>query len=88
MKNFFSSFFGFTSVPWWVKITTADPNCIYYFGPFDGEKDASQARPGYIEDLQKEGAQQIETCLQNIAEPKELTIELETQRPPSVMMTA
>ena len=86
MKNFFSSLFGLFSTPWWVKITTADPHCIYYFGPFDSEEEAEQAKPGYIEDLQAEGAQRIQTSLQHIAEPEELTIEMETPLPSSVMM--
>jgi len=75
MKNFFSSLFNFFSTPWWVKITTAEPNCIYYFGPFNDESEAEQAKFGYIEDLQNEGAQQIKTTLQQSAEPEELTIE-------------
>ncbi|EDX86730.1 conserved domain protein [Synechococcus sp. PCC 7335] len=77
MKNFFSGLFSFFSNPWWVKITTAEPNCVYYFGPFDDEAQATQAKPGYIEDLQKEGALQIQTSLHNIPEPAELTIEPE-----------
>ena len=76
MKNFFSNLFGFLSTPWWVKITTAEPNCIYYFGPFDSELEAVEAKPGFIEDLQQEGAENIETSLQRSAEPEELTIEL------------
>ncbi len=74
------------STPWWVKITTADPHCIYYFGPFDSEAKAVQAKPGYVEDLQKEGAQQIQTILQHSSEPEELTIEMERPIQSSVMM--
>ena len=88
MKNFFSNLFGFGSTPWWVRITTAEPNCIYYFGPFDSEADATRARPGYIEDLQNEGAQQIETSLKNIQAPTELTVEVSSKLPSSMMMTA
>jgi hypothetical protein len=88
MKNFFSSLFGFFSASWWIKITTAEPNCIYYFGPFDTEAEANSAKPGYIEDLQQEGAQQIETSLQQSAEPEELTIESEASRQASVMVSA
>ena len=76
MKNFFNSIFGFFSNSWWVKITTAEPNCIYYFGPFSSEAEALQARPGYIEDLEEEGAERIHTSLQKSAEPEELTIDL------------
>lgn len=41
---------------WWVKITTAIPHCIYYFGSFDSQADALQAQYGYIEDLIEEKA--------------------------------
>lgn len=87
MKNFFSSLLGLFSTPWWVKITTADPHCIYYFGPFDSEEEATQAKPGYVEDLQAEGAQQIRTSFEHISEPEELTIELEAPLQSSVMMS-
>ena len=86
MKNFFSSLFSFLSKPWWVKITTEQPNCIYYFGPFADEAEATQAKPGFIEDLQQEGALKIETSLHNIPEPSELTIEIEDAIPTASMM--
>ena len=86
MKNFFSGLFGFFSTHWWVKITTSEPNCDYYFGPFEDEIEATQAEPGFVEDLQQEGALQIQTTLQNTQEPKELTIEFDnTIQPPAVM---
>jgi len=89
MKNFFSGLFNFFSTtPWWVKVTTADPNCIYYFGPFDSELEAAQAKPGYVEDLQQEGALQIQTSLHNMPEPQDLTIEIATPLQPAAMMTA
>jgi len=89
MKNFFSGLFSFFSTPpWWVKVTTADPNCIYYFGPFDSELEAAQAKPGFVEDLQQEGALQIQTSLHNIPEPQELTIEIATPLQSAAMMTA
>jgi len=85
MKNFFSNLFSFFSASWWVKITTAEPNCVYYFGPFDSEREALQAKPGYIEDLEQEGAQRIRTSLQQSAEPEKLTIELGATAPASMM---
>ena len=78
MKNFLSGLFGFMSNSWWVKITTAEPNCIYYFGPFDEQSEAVEAKPGYIEDLEQEGAVNIQTSLQKSPEPQELTIEIES----------
>ncbi len=41
---------------WWVKITTTTPYCIYYFGPFDSQAEATIAQDGYIEDLMTENA--------------------------------
>ena len=76
MKNFFSGLFGFFSTPWWIKVTTAEPNCIYYFGPYDSQSEAMGAKPGFIEDLEQEGAVQIEASFQRSPEPDELTIEL------------
>lgn len=76
MKNFFSGLFGFLSTPWWIKVTTAEPNCIYYFGPYDSQSEAIDAKSGFIEDLEQEGAVRIETSLQRSPEPDELTIEM------------
>lgn len=57
---------------WWVKIITARPLCIYYFGPFESKNNAVLAQPSYIKDLAKEGATeiniQIKWCM-----PKNLT---------------
>jgi hypothetical protein len=87
MKNIFSGLFSFFSTPWWVKITTVEPKCIYYFGPFDSEAEAERAKPGYIEDLEQEGAQQITSILQQCAEPDLLTIESEESLRSSMMMS-
>ncbi len=85
MKNFFSGLLNFFSNPWWVKVTTAEPNCVYYFGPFDNEAEAVQAEHGFVEDLQGEGALQIQTSLQNIPAPKELTIEIDKALQPAMV---
>jgi Domain of unknown function (DUF1816) len=58
---------------WWVEVTTQQPKCTYYFGPFPTAGDAEQARPGYIEDLQQEGAQEIISEVKR-CKPKHLTI--------------
>ena len=87
MKNFFSGLFSIFSNSWWVKITTSEPNCVYYFGPFDDELEATQAKPGFIEDLEQEGALQIQTSLQNTPEPRELTIELDASAQPAAMVS-
>lgn len=45
--------------PWWVKISTSQPKCVYYFGSFDNRLEAVKALPGYIEDLEEEQAKGI-----------------------------
>ncbi|MBE9079134.1 DUF1816 domain-containing protein [Romeria aff. gracilis LEGE 07310] len=67
---------GFSSKDWWVKLTTVSPDCIYYFGPFETEAEAMQAKPGYIEDLEAEGTQEILTAVLHCKQPDQLTIEL------------
>ena len=58
-KGVVSGFIGAMIYDWWVEVTTTEPDCIYYFGPFDLEKEAEAARPGYLEDLTGEGARGI-----------------------------
>jgi hypothetical protein len=48
------------SIDWWVEIKTTNPNCIYYFGPFQCKDEAKAYYPGYIEDLVAEGAENFE----------------------------
>jgi Domain of unknown function (DUF1816) len=62
-----------TITDWWTKITTMDPKCIYYFGPFSSYDEARVAYPGYIEDLSHEGAKGIIVVIQR-CEPDALTI--------------
>ena len=88
MKNFFSGLFDFFSTPWWIKITTAEPNCIYYFGPFESEEEAIAYQPGFIEDLQQENAQQIAASIQRSQAPTQLTVEFESAKPSAKMMAA
>ncbi|MEO1673227.1 MAG: DUF1816 domain-containing protein, partial [Cyanobacteria bacterium J06631_2] len=33
--------------PWWVKIATNEPKCVYYFGSFVSKENAIDALPGY-----------------------------------------
>ena len=46
-------------LPWWVKIATSEPKCVYYFGSFNSKEDAIDALPGYVEDLEQEQAKGI-----------------------------
>ncbi|MEG4576595.1 DUF1816 domain-containing protein [Microcoleus sp. N3A4] len=58
---------------WWVEIVTDFPRCTYYFGPFDSDKEASTNTPGYIEDLENEGARNISIRIKQ-CQPAELTL--------------
>ena len=60
------------SSPWWLKIDTQTPCCTYYFGPFDHAKEAQQTQPGFVEDLNKEGATDI-MVLVSQCDPQNLT---------------
>ncbi len=58
---------------YWVKIETAQPSCIYYFGPFLTVVEAKNAQAGYIEDLMNEGSMGIEVAIKR-CKPSELTV--------------
>lgn len=58
---------------WWAKIITIAPRCIYYFGPFSTRKEAENYYPGYVEDLNDEGAIGIVIIIERSV-PKILTI--------------
>jgi Domain of unknown function (DUF1816) len=64
---------NFLGQAWWVEILTTQPQCTYYFGPFANIKEASLATPGYVEDLESESAQNIQTYLKR-CKPSILTI--------------
>ena len=57
----------------WVEITTANPKCTYYFGPFMNISEAETAQVGYIEDLQQEGSESISVRVKR-CQPAEHTI--------------
>lgn len=58
---------------WWVIIRTEIPKCLYYFGPFETQKEAQLSQSGYLEDLLAEKALGITVEIQQ-ARPKTLTI--------------
>lgn len=64
---------NFLGQAWWIKILTTQPHCTYYFGPFANIREATIAMPGYIEDLESELAQDIQTYVKR-AKPSVLTI--------------
>lgn len=61
---------------WWVEITTKQPRCLYYFGPFDSPEEAQIHQGGYVEDLQEEGAQEITIKIKQ-CQPQILTQDLD-----------
>lgn len=56
MEELILSILEFFGKAWWVEIKTESPKCTYYFGPFVRKREAEQAKPGYVEDLQGEEA--------------------------------
>jgi hypothetical protein len=58
---------------WWVEVVTRQPYCTYYFGPFQSLQEAKLVQPGYIEDLEQEGAKEIVSQIKWCS-PKELTL--------------
>lgn len=57
----------------WAEIITDYPRCTYYFGPFISKQEAETAKDGYIEDLEREGAQGISVIIKR-CKPYDLTI--------------
>ena len=61
-------------LPYWLKISTEVPQCIYYFGPFYRASEAKASQAGYVEDLMAENATGISVKLLRRSQPEELTI--------------
>lgn len=82
MKEVLTSFLNGLGLACWVEIVTEKPRCTYYFGPFVSSQEAEAAKPGYIEDLEQEGAQGIRVSIKR-CKPTILTIadDLEVQVP-------
>lgn len=63
------------AIPFWLKISTKVPKCVYYFGPFDSIHEAKASQGGYIEDLMEEKAVGIHVELeQRYVQSDELTV--------------
>ncbi len=74
LKTVASSIIGKkNSFPYWIEVTTKQPYCIYYFGPFDSYGEAKRLQGGYIEDLIEEKASGISVKIQRCL-PTNLTI--------------
>jgi Domain of unknown function (DUF1816) len=73
VKSVLAGFWQGVATQWWLEITTTRPRCTYYFGPFNVLSEAETACPGYIQDLQSEGAQGIVTIVKR-CNPKQITV--------------
>ena len=76
LSEIWTSCLDFWGQAWWVKVSTTQPRCTYYFGPFADRQQAHLAISGYVEDLESESAQVIQTQIEQ-CKPKRLTIEFE-----------
>ena len=73
MKEVMIKILHILGLAFWVEVVTDTPRCTYYFGPFLSEKEATDAKDGYIEDLESEGAQGITVKVKR-CKPSNLTI--------------
>jgi Domain of unknown function (DUF1816) len=64
---------NFLGQAWWIEIKTVRPKCTYFFGPFIDKNDANLSLAGYVEDLESESAQGIQTYVKR-CNPAVLTI--------------
>ena len=71
--KFGSVFLRVLGLAWWVEVVTSVPACTYYFGPFASAQEAKSAKPGYILDLEAEGAQGVQVAIKR-CKPSRLTI--------------
>lgn len=73
IQDVWTDILNFLGQAWWVEILTTQPQCTYYFGPFASINEANVAIPGYVEDLESELAQNIQTYIKR-CKPSILTI--------------
>lgn len=73
MKELWLRFLSLLGMAHWVEIHTNRPRCTYYFGPFARRQSAQEAQIGYLEDLNGEGAQDIQVTVKK-CRPSDLTI--------------
>ncbi|MEM8804948.1 MAG: DUF1816 domain-containing protein [Cyanobacteria bacterium P01_G01_bin.38] len=75
MKRLIHQLINLYQKSWWLEISTDAPRCEYYFGPFSSESEATQAQPGYMEDLEQEGSELLRATVVRRQTPANLTIE-------------
>ncbi|MFM7423958.1 MAG: DUF1816 domain-containing protein [Elainella sp.] len=73
MNDFWLDTLEFLGLAWWVEITTESPSCVYYFGPYGSSSQAKAAQPGFVADLEQEGARGIKVNIKR-CKPAQLTI--------------
>ena len=61
---------------WWIRISTRNPDYIYYFGDFESYWEAKKYKIGYIEDLNEEKAKIVNIEVKQ-CKPQRLTIPLD-----------
>ncbi|HIK56918.1 MAG TPA: DUF1816 domain-containing protein [Synechococcales cyanobacterium M55_K2018_004] len=86
MKETWTTVLQALGLAWWVEVTTAVPHCTYYFGPFASAAEAEGAKAGYVEDLEQEGAIDIQANVKR-CRPMVLTVEEQNGRGPSPAYT-
>ncbi len=75
MADIWLSMLQFLGQAWWVEISTETPRCTYYFGPFSSKEEAEELQAGYVEDLEGEGATNIQVTIKRAKpDPDKLTI--------------
>ena len=57
---------------WWAEVETESPKRTYYFGPYDSKDEASNNTKGYITDLEKKGAKNININIKQNHKPNQL----------------
>jgi Domain of unknown function (DUF1816) len=73
LSGWFTGIANQVGMAWWVEVTTTSPRCTYYFGPFLNEAEAQTAKPGYLEDIEREGAQGMQVVVKR-CKPSTLTV--------------
>jgi len=73
MNEFWLNTLEFFGLAWWIEIVTDAPSCVYYFGPYMSAEEAEIAKPGFITDLQQEGAKVIKVKIKRF-KPEQLTV--------------
>ncbi|NJR39374.1 MAG: DUF1816 domain-containing protein [Leptolyngbyaceae cyanobacterium CSU_1_4] len=73
MNEIWISILERVGLAWWVEVITSTPACTYYFGPFSSAQEAKSAKPGYILDLEAEGAEGFQVTIKR-CKPSRLTI--------------